>query len=216
MHVPERIIGFDISHLGGTDIVASAVQFFQGESQPSFYRKFNIRTVTDQSNDPLSMTEVVTRRLNQCIEKNDPLPHCILIDGGKPQLNFAIHALKALQLDHRIDIISLAKREEEIYSSASKTPIQLGRRSRSRRYLEKIRDEAHRFAVQHQRTKRKHKVSHSSFRHIRGVGPKTEAAIWSTFKTKPELLKASLEDLQQKLSISRLIALRIYEFLHPK
>jgi excinuclease ABC subunit C len=155
-HCPERIIGFDISHLQGTNIVASAVYFKDGKPYKSLYRKFNIKTVSGKSNDPMSIKEVVLRRLQLCQKQNEPTPNLLLIDGGRGQLNYAVTALSSLGLLGKIDIISLAKKEEEIYTLHFQTPIRLPHSHPGLHLLQYIRDESHRFALTFQRSKRKY------------------------------------------------------------
>lgn len=154
MKRPESIIGFDISHLQGTNIVASAVCFKDAKPYKSGYRKFNIRSVSGQSNDPESMREVVYRRLRLCEKDSEPYPDLLLIDGGRAQLNFALSALSEKGLLGHIDIISLAKRDEEIYTPYYRDPIRLPKHSHVLHLLQHVRDESHRFALTFQRSKR--------------------------------------------------------------
>lgn len=154
MKRPENIVGFDISHLQGTNIVASAVYFKHGKPYKGGYRKFNIRSVSEQSNDPESMREVVYRRLRLCEKDNEPYPDLLVIDGGRAQLNFALSALSEKGLLGSIDIISLAKRDEEIYTPYYRDPIRLPKHSHVLHLLQHVRDESHRFALTFQRSKR--------------------------------------------------------------
>ncbi len=151
---PETIFGFDISHLQGTEIVASAVCFSAGIPDKSRYRKFKIKTVSGKSNDPASMYEVVYRRLQLAQREQEPLPDLILIDGGRAQLNFASKALADLELLGQIEIVSLAKKEEEIYTLYEANPLKIKRHEPGLKVLQYIRDEAHRFALSFQRKRR--------------------------------------------------------------
>ncbi len=149
--IPQRIIGVDISHLGGENIVASMVTFYRGVPEKNFYRKFNIKTVAF-NDDYASIKEVVSR-----IFKNittDYRPDLVLIDGGLGQLNAALEALTELGIENQ-DICSLAKKEEIIYLPDNKERVQLERTNIGLKILQQVRDEAHRFALNFQRTKRK-------------------------------------------------------------
>lgn len=153
--LPRICMGFDISHLQGKDIVASSVYFKDGKPLKSGYRQFIIRTVSLQSNDPVSMREVVDRRMGLCEKESEPYPDLLLIDGGKGQLNFALSALAKRDLLGKIACVSLAKKFEEIYLPNQKEPLRLANNDPVRLYLQRIRDEAHRFALKFQRKKRK-------------------------------------------------------------
>lgn len=145
---PRVIECFDISNLGPTGVVASMVQFRDAMPNKSNYRRFKIKTVRGQS-DFDSMREVVYRRYYRSIKEKSVLPDLVMVDGGKPQLSAARSALKELGLD--LPLIALAKREEEIYQIARPYPLRLPRNSRGLMLLQRIRDEAHRFAITYQR-----------------------------------------------------------------
>ncbi len=152
--LPNRIMGVDISHLQGTDIVGSVVYFKEGSPDKSLYRHMKIRTVQGQSHDPLSIFEVVFRRLKRMIAEKETFPDLLLIDGGKGQLNFALKAMQELNLTDKISVISLAKREEEIFLPGRSESIKLGKEDPVLHLLQRVRDEAHRFAVTFQKTQR--------------------------------------------------------------
>ncbi len=156
--VPYRIWGFDISHLDGTNIVASAVCFTDEQPDKAQYRRFNIRSITGKSDDVRAMKEVVSRRLQQAIGDQDPFPNLILIDGGKGQLNFAYQALVELGVVPIIEILALAKKAEEIFMINQKKSIKLTSSNAGLQLLQRIRDEAHRFAVTFQRQKRSKQI----------------------------------------------------------
>ena len=149
---PDVIECFDISHLSGTNIVASMVQFRNAKPDKANYRRFKIKTV-QQNDDFASMREVVRRRYTKLKLNNEPMPNLILIDGGIGQLNRAIEALDAIGL--KIPIISLAKEFEEIYVPGKSQPIKLKHKDKGRLLLQYIRDEAHRFAITYNRLLRK-------------------------------------------------------------
>jgi excinuclease ABC subunit C len=192
---PKKIIGCDISHLQSTNIVASAVCFINGTSAKHLYRKFNIKSVTSKSNDPLSMKEVVYRRLLLCIKNSEDLPNLLLIDGGIAQLNFAYQALQKLNLESKIDIISLAKKHEEIYKLGLSTPLRFPKNTPFLHLCQQIRDESHRFAVSFQRQKR-HKIGQRSLLEtINGIGKQKLKALYSHFDSLDQIKFASIETL---------------------
>lgn len=207
-NLPSHIMGFDISHLSGQRIVASCVDFKDGKPDKSMYRKFDIRTVQGNSNDPLSMYEAVKRRLTRA-EADGDLPDLILIDGGRGQLNFAYKALTELGLSHKIDMISLAKREEEVYKK-DEEPLQIGP-GRGRFLLQYIRDESHRFAVTFQRSKRSKDVKNSILLEIPGLGPKRLNKLYKTYGDLFAVDKKNAEDVAKDLSIGIQLANQIKE-----
>ncbi len=150
--IPYIIECFDISHLSGTNIVASMVQFRNGLPSKENYRKFKLKSVL-QNDDFASMKEVIKRRYSKLILEHKEFPDLILIDGGKGQLNVALEVLNELNL--KIPIISLAKRLEEIYLPNRENSILLGDKNKARLLLQQIRDEAHRFAINYNRLLRK-------------------------------------------------------------
>ncbi|MDR3256850.1 MAG: excinuclease ABC subunit UvrC [Endomicrobium sp.] len=145
---PAIIEGFDNSNIQGTNAVASMVRFQNGIADNKNYRRFKIKTVFG-ADDFASMREVVFRRYSSLIRKNEKMPDLILIDGGKGQLGAAVSALEELQL--QIPIISLAKKNEEIFLPTKDNPLVLSRHSAALRLLQSVRDEAHRFAINYHR-----------------------------------------------------------------
>ena len=144
--VPRRIEGFDISHTQGTATVASMVSFFNGKPDKSQYRTFHIKTLeSGMIDDYQSMHEVIARRYSRVQNDKLPEPDLILVDGGKGQLNVAVHILKALDMSH-IPVAGLAEKNEEIYLPGEKDPIVLPRTSEALKILQNVRDESHRFA----------------------------------------------------------------------
>lgn len=152
---PTVIECFDISHLSGTDTVASMVQFRNGRPDKKNYRRFRIQTV-EGIDDFASMAEVVRRRYSRLVAEEKDLPDLILIDGGKGQLSSAKRVLDELEVD--VPVISLAKSEEEVFVSGVPFPLPFGKKTRANMYLQEIRDEAHRFAVTYNRLLRKKRV----------------------------------------------------------
>ena len=210
---PKKIIGCDISHLQSTNIVASAVCFINGSPAKHLYRKFSIKTVNEKSNDPKSMKEVVLRRLQLCIKENEELPDLFLIDGGIAQLNFAYQALQELNLESKIDIISLAKKHEEIYKLGLSTPLRFPKNTSFLHLCQQIRDESHRFAVSFQRQKR-HKIGQKSILEtIPGIGKQKLKALYSKFDSIEQIKFASIESLTSIKGITTKLAHEIKDSL---
>ncbi|HYX25565.1 MAG TPA: excinuclease ABC subunit UvrC, partial [Thermoanaerobaculia bacterium] len=156
---PRRIEGFDISHFQGGETVASMVVWEEGRMRKGEYRSFNIRDLT-QPDDFASMRQAVERRYRRVLEETGAMPDLILIDGGRGQLNAALAALAELGVEETA-IVSLAKREEEVYLPELPEPLRLGRDDAGLRLLQEVRDEAHRFAVSRHRARRSARTLHS-------------------------------------------------------
>lgn len=191
---PKRIECFDVSHVQGTDKVASMVVWENGRMQKSGYRKFIIRTVIG-NDDFASIREVVTRRYQRLLEENQPFPNLILIDGGLGQLHSAAAALEVLGVINQ-PLASIAKREEIIYVFGQEDePVVLDRRSPVLHLVQLIRDEAHRFAVTFHRNRRDSRRLTSELLEIPGVGPKTAEKLLKTFGSLQRVRDASEAEL---------------------
>jgi len=167
--IPRSLVCFDISTTQGTDTVGSCVWFENARPKRSEYRKFKVKTV-EGSDDFASMHEVVLRYFDRRIKDKRPLPDLIVIDGGKGQLSAAHAALEELGLTDR-PLISLAKREEEVFIWGREEPLKLSRRSPALRLLQQARDEAHRFAVTYNRKRRSMRTVTSELLKVPGIGP---------------------------------------------
>lgn len=167
--LPRSLVCFDISTAQGTDTVGSCVWFENGRPKRAEYRKFRVKSV-EGTDDFASMNEVVRRYFDRRKTDEKPLPDLVVIDGGKGQLSAAHAALEQLQLADR-PLISLAKREEEIFIWGREEPLRLSRRSPGLRLLQQARDEAHRFAVTYNRKRRSMRTVTSELLKIRGIGP---------------------------------------------
>ena len=167
--IPRSLVCFDISTTQGTDTVGSCVWFENGRAKRAEYRKFKVKTV-EGSDDFASMREVVRRYFERRINDEKPLPDLIVVDGGKGQLSAAHDSLEQLGLAER-PLISLAKREEEIFLWGREEPLKLSRRSPALRLLQQARDEAHRFAVTYNRKRRSMRTVTSELLKIPGIGP---------------------------------------------
>jgi excinuclease ABC subunit C len=153
---PRTIEGMDIAHLAGEDTVASLVSFIDGLPFKPSYRRYKIKTV-EGVDDFASMREVVSRRFRRLSDEDGPFPDILMIDGGKGQLNAAVQAFQMLGIEPPT-LISLAKRDEEIFRPGESEPIRLSRHSAALRLLQYVRDEAHRFAQHYHHTLRRRKL----------------------------------------------------------
>lgn len=150
-----------------------------------------IRSVVGDSNDPQSIYEVVSRRLQLCFAEHEPLPDLMVIDGGKGQLNFAYKALVELGLENVVDLVSLAKQNEELFRIDDPNSLVLSKDDNVLKLIQRIRDESHRFAVTFQRKKRKQQLETSALHSIPGLGPKRIQKLYRHFHNLEKLLQAS-------------------------
>ena len=200
---PRRIEAFDISHLGGTNTVASMVCFLDAKPKKSEYRKFKIKTV-DGIDDFAAMREVVHRRYLRVKKEKGSLPDLILIDGGKGQLSMAVSALRELGLDY-IPIVGLAKRLEEVFVPGISEPQSIHKQSPGLILLRRIRDEAHRFAITFQRSKRKLSLE-SAFNEIAGMGSKRVNILLMSFESTESIANADHQLISEKTGIPEKVA----------
>ena len=206
---PDRIECFDISHISGTDKVASMVVWEKGRMKKADYRKFIIRTVVG-NDDFASMSEVVTRRYSRLKEENQPMPGLVLIDGGLGQLHAAADALEAIGIINQ-PLASLAKREETIYVLGQEgDPIVLDRFSPVLHLVQQIRDEAHRFAVTFHRHRRDTSRLRNELTLIKGIGPETMKKLLREFGSVTDVKEAAEEALAK--SIGPAAARKIKEY----
>jgi excinuclease ABC subunit C len=195
-HAPKRIECFDISHIQGTDKVASMVVWEDGRMKKPDYRKFVIKTV-EGNDDFASMREVITRRYQRLQEEHAPRPGLVLVDGGLGQLHAAAEALEALGVTDQ-PLASIAKREEWIYVYGQEDePIVLDRFSPVLHLVQQVRDEAHRFAITFHRTRRSASRLESELAKIPGVGEKTVMKLLRSFGSVERVRQASEDDLAQ-------------------
>ncbi len=211
---PRRIEAFDISHLGGTDTVASMVCFIDGKPKKKEYRKFKIKTVKG-IDDFASMQEVVYRHYSRVIKEKQSLPDLILIDGGKGQLSSAVQALVELKLQH-ISVIGLAKRLEEVFIPKNSEPLSIAKQSAGLMLLRKIRDEAHRFAITFQRKKRGKRLQESVFLSIRGMGDKRVMKLLTSFSSIHEITQSTPEDIKKLLGLNMESAIEVIELAEKR
>ncbi|HEY0931251.1 MAG TPA: helix-hairpin-helix domain-containing protein, partial [Gemmatimonas sp.] len=209
--LPRSLVCFDISHAQGTDVVASAVFFENGRPKRSEYRKFKIK-VYEGNDDFRSMHEVVTRYFRRRLDEEKTLPDLAVIDGGKGQLGAARAALDELGAP-QIGLISLAKRDEEIFMPGRPDPVRLPRRSPALRMLQQARDEAHRFAITFQRQKRAARTITSELLKIPGVGPTKRRALLHSFGSVQGVRDASVEQIAAIPGFGAASARRLLEAL---
>lgn len=209
---PIRVEGFDISHIQGTDTVASMVVFENGKPKKEDYRRFKIQVAEGSPDDFASMNEVVGRRYRRVTEEGLKMPDLILIDGGKGQLNAAIKILEDLGISNQ-PIFGLAKREEEVFIPDRSDPIIIPRHSEALYLIQRVRDEAHRFAVSFHRQLRSKRMTHTLIDDIPGVGPKRRQALLQYFGSLEKIRSASIKELCAVEGISQKTAEAIREFL---
>lgn len=215
--LPNRMECFDISHISGTDKVASMVVFVGGEPKKAHYRKFRIKTV-EGNNDFACMKEVLTRRLIEIGTSEDEslssVPDLLVIDGGKGQLAYAMEAQKETGRED-IEILSLAERYEEVYlKSAPKTAVILPKDSVALQLLQRIRDEAHRFAITFHRNLRSKHLSESALKNVEGVGKVLCARLIKEFGSVEEIKLKSAEEIASVDGVSNVLAQRILTTLN--
>lgn len=193
--LPRHIECFDISHLGGTGTVASCVVFIDGKAAKSMYRSFKIRSV-DKPDDFQSMREVVFRRYKGQLEKEERLPDLIIIDGGKGQLSSAVTSLKKLEIYDKVVVVGLAKRMEEVFAPGDSDSILIPKDSVALQLIQRIRDEAHRFAINLQKKQRKG-ILKSELHDIPGIGTKTAQKLLKHFGSVNKIRHSSKDDLEK-------------------
>jgi excinuclease ABC subunit C len=229
--LPVRIEGFDISTIGGEHTVASMVVFEGGAPKKSDYRRFKVRgdlreEVHRGPDDFASMEEVLTRRLNRYLEQADLSPHdgkrdasfaslpsVIMIDGGKGQLAAGMRALAPFA-ERGVTIVSLAKRQEEVFVPGRSEPIDLPRGSEANQLLQRVRDEAHRFAIEHHRGRRDRAMTGSVLDELKGIGPARKRALLKHFGSPERVLAATREEIESVPGLPGKVGREIHEQLN--
>ena len=208
---PRQIECFDNSNIQGTHPVAACVVFKNGKPSKKDYRHFNIKTV-EGPDDFASMEEVVYRRYKRLLDEEKPLPQLIIIDGGKGQLSSALKSLDALQLRNKIAIIGIAKRLEELFYPDDPIPLYLDKKSETLKIIQQLRNEAHRFGIEHHRNKRSKTALNTELETIPGIGEKTIVDLLKHFKSVKRITNAKLDELEDVVGHSR--ANKIYNYYH--
>lgn len=199
---PVTIECFDNSNFQGAYPVASMVRFVNGKPEKSGYRHFNIKTV-EGPDDFASMKEIVGRRYSRLLEEEKPLPDLIIVDGGKGQLSSACEALKSINLYGKIPIVGIAKKLEEIYYPGDSLPLHISKKSPGLFLIQRIRDEAHRFAITFHRLKRGKGSLTTEMDSIPGIGKKTTDKLLSHFKSWKKIKEAGVEDLAKVIGTQK-------------
>ena len=215
--LPVRMECYDISHISGTNKVASMVVFINGEPEKSHYRKFKIETV-EGNDDFACLQETLRRRLADIKDRSGDVsfssrPDLIIIDGGKGQLSSVMEVVADADTES-INFISLAKREEEVFLPGKSDPVILPRDSYALRLLQRIRDEAHRFAITFHRNLRKTSQTKSALLAIDGIGKTRVKLLFDSFKTLDNIKNASIEELSSVKGIDRRTAQSVYDAFH--
>ena len=206
---PWRMECFDISHTQGSETVASMVVFEGGVPKKQDYRRFKIKSAEGKPDDFLSMREVTTRRYGKPEVEN--MPDLIVIDGGKGQLSSALEIIRGA--GHKeVPVIGLAKQFEWIFTEGKSEPVILPPHSQALYLMQRIRDEAHRFAITYHRKLRGKRNLVSVLDHVSGIGPKRRQALWSHFGTLAKIKAATLEELAAAPGMTRPAAQAVYNF----
>lgn len=212
---PTHIECFDNSNIQGTHPVAACVVFKNGKPSKKEYRHFNIKSVKGPD-DFASMTEVVYRRYKRLLDENKPLPQLIIIDGGKGQLSASLKSLEALKLRGQIAIIGIAKRLEELYYPDDPIPLYLDKKSETLKIIQQLRNEAHRFGIEHHRNKRSKTALNSELESIVGIGQKTILELLKNFKSVQRVSFAKLDELEHVVGTSKASIIYNYYQNNPR
>ncbi len=223
--LPHRIEGYDISHIQGSNAVASQVVFIDGVPAKQCYRHYKIKNpniTTGHSDDFASLAEVLSRRFRSYQNKSetellelDDYPDLIMIDGGKGQLSSVIKILEPMNLIPPLQVISLAKKQEEIFLPGQSQPLATHPEQPGVQLLRKVRDEAHRFAVTFHRQQRLKKSRHSRLDDIPGLGFQRQKQLLAHFHSIDYIREASIKKLQEVSGIGEALATEIYNYFHP-
>ena len=210
--LPVHMECFDNSNIQGTNPVSACVVFKNGRPSKKDYRHFNIKTV-EGPDDFESMREAIYRRYKRQQEEGNSLPQLLIVDGGKGQLSAGVEALEKLQLRGKIPIVGIAKRLEEIFFPGDTLPLYLDKKSKSLKVIQYMRNEAHRFGIEHHRNRRSKSALSSELIEIKGIGDKTQEELMRHFKTVSTIKKATEKELQEVVGLAK--AKRIQGYFTP-
>jgi excinuclease ABC subunit C len=210
---PNRIEGYDVSSIQGAEQVGSMVVWENGEMKKDDYKRFRIRTVAG-ADDFASLTEMLRRRFAKSLEQGTALPDLVLIDGGRGQLNVGLGVLTELGLDW-IPVVALAKQREEVYRSESMEPLLLDPTSPALHTLQRIRDEAHRFAITYHKKLRSRRTIQSVLDGIPGVGPTIRTSLLKTLGSARRVRESTVAELAAVPKVTPKLAQRIFDYFHP-
>jgi excinuclease ABC subunit C len=224
--IPRRIEGYDISHIQGSDAVASQVVFVDGIPAKQHYRHYKIKNPTVQSghsDDFASMAEVIGRRFRKYAKDpnvkrlgNPDFPDLVMIDGGKGQLSAVVEVLREMNLLEDVRVVSLAKQREEIFLPGESLPLQTEAEQPGVQLLRRLRDEAHRFAVSFHRQQRSDRMKRSRLEEIPGLGHHRQKVLLGHFRSIDYLREASPQQIAEAPGIGAKMAQQIYDYFHPK
>lgn len=210
--LPVHIECFDNSNFQGTNAVSACVVFKNAQPSKKDYRHFNVKTVTG-ANDFDTMKEVVYRRYHRMILEQETLPNLIVIDGGKGQLNAAMESIQQLKLENKVQVISIAKRLEEIYYPGDPFPLHLSKKSPTLKVIQHIRNEAHRFGITFHRQKRDKNTLQTELSEIKGIGDKIAEKLLQTFGSVKTIKDTPLPELENTIGKSK--AQLVFQYFHP-
>lgn len=210
---PRRIEAFDISNIRGSDCVGSMVSFLDGRPRKGSYRRFKIKTVSAQD-DYAMMREVINRRYQRVLQEKADLPDLVLVDGGKGQLSAARKALRDLGVKDQ-PVIGLAKRLDEVFLPGRSQSIMFPKGSPALRLIQRVRDEAHRFAISYHRLLRKKRTIRSELEEIEGIGKRREETLLRAFGSLEGVRKAGLAELERIEGMNRRAARNVFNYFHP-
>ena len=222
--IPKRIEGYDISHIQGSNAVASQVVFIDGVPAKQHYRHYNIKNPDvriGHSDDFASLAEVIRRRFRKydrgeiSKENAEDFPDLVMIDGGKGQLSSVVAVLQEMDLLQEVKVVSLAKQREEIFLPGESLPLTTDPEQPGVQLLRRLRDEAHRFAISFHRQKRLNKSRRSRLDEIPGLGFHRQKLLLAHFHSVDYIREASLEQLMEVSGIGRQLAQEIYDYFHP-
>ena len=211
--IPSIIECFDVSNMQDSNIVASMVSFLNGKPNKKEYRKYKLKNI-NKSNDYESIKQIVYRRYKRILKEKTSLPNLIIIDGGKGQLSSAIKALKKLNLYNKTNIIGIAKKLEEIYFPNDSIPILLNKKSEHLKFIQKIRNEAHRFAISYHKNLRSKNFIKSELDNIFGIGEKTKFKLLKKYTSIEKIKKIKFEYLAKEIGNKK--AKSIIKYLKEK
>ena len=192
--MPRHVECFDNSNISGSSPVASCVVFRNAKPSKKEYRHFNIKTV-EGADDFASMREVITRRYSRLVQEGEELPQLLIVDGGKGQVTATIEALDAIGLHGKMTVVGIAKRLNELYFPGDSVPLYIDKNSETLHVIQRLRDEAHRFAITFHRKQRSKGQVHSALDDVPGIGPATRTALLKRFKSLKRIREASEQDL---------------------
>ena len=210
--LPRHVECFDNSNISGSSPVASCVVFRNAKPSKKEYRHFNIKTV-EGADDFASMREVVSRRYSRLVQEGEEVPQLLIVDGGKGQVTATIEALEAIGLHGSMTVVGIAKRLNEVYFPGDSVPLYIDKNSETPHVIQRLRDEAHRFAITFHRKQRSKGQVHSALDDVPGIGPATRTALLKQFKSLKRIREASEQDLAAVIGPAK--AKKLIEALQP-